>query len=147
LWDTRVLLTLGRNHDAITTSLATAYIYYQTPKHHEKAKSLFEGVLKRNNSQENALVGLGLVLEEQQDYRGASDLLKRALVNHPGDVKIIAEAAWCEVLQGRRAEGREELERCLRIITGVDPRSRDLKARILWRIGTAVWDMNGENSL
>lgn len=88
-------------------------------------------------------MGLGLILEEQRNYAGAADLLKKALELNPNNVKIKSEAAWCSVLQGHYEEGKAELESCLGLIEGIDPRSRDLKAQVLWRIGTAMWNGDG----
>lgn len=139
-------VVLSRNADALTVTLATALIHYQTPKYHGEAKAAFEGVLGRNTKYGLALVGLGLILEEQQDYAGAADLLEKALTLSPYDVKIMSEAAWCNVLQAKYEEGKTQLENCLHLITGVDPRSRNLKAQVLWRIGTAVWNSDGNNA-
>lgn len=58
-------------------------------------------------------------------------------------MKIKAEAAWCDILQGHYEEGKEVLENCLELVVGVDPRSRDLKAQVLWRIGMAMWNGDG----
>lgn len=133
------MITL-RNQDAITITLATALIHYQSPKYHAEARTFFENILKRSRTSGNALVGLGLILEEQQDYAGATELLKQALARDPDNIKIQAEAAWCDILQGKLAEGHDRLEKCLKMVTGVDARSRDLKAQILWRIGVAMWE-------
>lgn len=125
--------------------MATALIHYQAPKHHSEARGLFETVLKHNTTHSNALVGLGLILEEQDDYSGAADLLQQALEKDPENLKIKSEAAWCNILQGDYESGKAVLEECLELCTGIDPRSRDLKALILWRIGTAMWN-NDETS-
>jgi tetratricopeptide (TPR) repeat protein len=119
-------------------------IQYQAPKHHNEARTHFEAVLKHNPAYGSALVGLGLILEEQGDYSGAVDLLNKALAKDPENVRILAEAAWCNVLDGNYSIGQEGLESSLAKITGVDARSRDLKAQILWRIGTCLWNADGE---
>lgn len=130
----------------MTVTLATALIHYQPPKHHAEARTCFEKVLTRNRTYSPALVGLGLILEEQQDYTGAVDLLKKALELDPDNLKIKAEAAWCDILQGHYREGKDVLESCLESIVGIDPRSRDLKAQVLWRIGMAMWNGDGNAS-
>ncbi|KAL7276275.1 Superkiller protein 3 [Rhizina undulata] len=140
----RVDLPFQKNKDALAVTLATALIHYQAPKNHPESRILFEDVLKRNKMYGSALVGLGLILEEQQDYEGAVDLLKKALEKDPNNVKIMAEAAWCNVLSGNHNEGREELEKCLEMVKGIDPKTRDLKAQILWRIGSALWNSDEE---
>lgn len=142
----RTGLALQRNYDALTVSLATALIHFESPRNHPEAKSLFETVLRHNASHTGALVGLGLILEEQQDYTGGADLLHQALARDPDNVRIKAEAAWCDILQGNYEIGKETLEDCLESSTGTDARSRELKAQILWRIGTALWDNEGFKS-
>jgi superkiller protein 3 len=120
-------------------------IHYQAPKHHTEARSLFETVLKHNPSYGSVLVGLGLILEEQGDYPGAAELLQRALNKDPDNVRIMSEAAWCNVLQGHYNIGLQGLENCLEKITGIDPRSRDLKAQTMWRIGISIWNSDGKH--
>ena len=70
----RTGLSCQKTLDALTVTLGTALIHYQAPKHHSEARSLFETVLKHNTGYGSALVGLGLILEEQGDYAGAADL-------------------------------------------------------------------------
>ncbi|KAA8909787.1 hypothetical protein FN846DRAFT_941480 [Sphaerosporella brunnea] len=140
----RTGLSCQKNTDALIVTLATALIQYQAPKHHNEARTFFENVLKHNPSYGSALVGLGLILEEQCDYAGAVDLLNKALAKDPGNIRILAEAAWCNVLAGNHSIGQQGLEECLEKITGVDARSRDLKAQIIWRIGTSLWNADEE---
>lgn len=139
----RTGLSLQRNLDAAIITLGTALIHFESPKHHPEAKALFENVLKHNTTHTMALVGLGLILEEQQDYAGGADLLHQALARDPDNTRIKAEAAWCDVLQGQYADGKESLEACLEACNGDDVKSRDLKALILWRIGMAIWNNEG----
>lgn len=141
--DAPPLADVCRNQDALTVTLATALIHFQAPKHHVEARSHFETALMHNPSSGGALVGLGLILEEQGDYSGAADSLNKALLKDPENVRIMSEAAWCHVLQGHYAIGQQRLENCLGKVTGIDPRSRDLKAQILWRIGTCMWNADG----
>lgn len=89
-------------------------------------------------------MGLGLILEEQQDYGGALSCLSKALELKPDNAKILSEASWCRVLMQDYEEGREGLEKCLEQITGDDAQSRELKAQILWRIGTCIWNADGK---
>ena len=133
-----------RNLDSMKVILARALIHYQSPKHHDEAKALFEDALRRNSKHGSALVGLGLILEEQHNYVGAADFLRRALALDPGDSKIMSEAAWCDVLRGNVSEGLSGLKECLSRITGIDARSRDFKAQVLWRIGQALWSSDGK---
>ncbi|RPA93643.1 protein prenylyltransferase [Choiromyces venosus 120613-1] len=135
-------LVLQKNSDAMKVILARALIHYESPKHHDEAKDLFEDVLQRNSKYGSALVGLGLILEEQHNYDDAADFLTQALALDPNDLKIMSEEAWCDVLRGNFSEGLTKLKECLSRITGLDARSRDFKAQVLWRIGQALWDSN-----
>ena len=133
-----------RNLDAITATLATSLIHYQSPKHHDEAKQYFDAILKRNKRNVTALVGSGLILEEQENYEGALECLSKALELNPDSIKILSEASWCHVLMQNYEEGREGLEKCIEQITGDDAQSRELKAQILWRIGTCIWNADGK---
>ncbi|KAI5793819.1 hypothetical protein DFH27DRAFT_516715 [Peziza echinospora] len=135
---------LQKNLDAVLGTLATALVHYESPQHHEEAKGIFLDLLKRNSSNSTALVGLGMILEEQQEYDQALDFLNRALKINPNDIKILSEASWCQVLMGNHTKGRKGLENCLELVTGIDAQSRELRAQLLWRIGTSIWNADEE---
>ncbi|KAF3910944.1 hypothetical protein ABW20_dc0110431 [Dactylellina cionopaga] len=137
-------LKLQKNTDAITVLLANAFVHYQAPRHHNEATVSFKDVLTRNPKNTSALIGLGLILEDQGDFAQASSFLTKALTSNPENLKVISEAAWCEIQQGHYDVGIGELQSCLERITGVDPQSRDLKAQVLWRIGSALWESEPE---
>ncbi|EWC48253.1 hypothetical protein DRE_02357 [Drechslerella stenobrocha 248] len=137
-------LKLQNALDAVTVLLATALVHYQSPRHHKEAKASFENVLARDSKNTGALIGLGLILEDQGDFAQASGFLQKALLSDPGNLKVVSEAAWCEIQQGHYDIGIGELQTCLEQITGVDPQSRDLKAQVLWRIGSALWESQPE---
>ena len=61
-------LTFQNSLDAINTSLATALIKYQSPRNHPEARSLFEGILKRKPHDSRSLIGIGLILQEEESY-------------------------------------------------------------------------------
>ena len=89
------------------------------------------------------MVGLGLILEEQGDYERALDFLMKALKLNQDSIKILSEASWCRVLMQDYEGGRQGLEKCFEQITGVDAQARELKAQVLWRIGTCIWNADG----
>ncbi|KAH0543323.1 hypothetical protein FGG08_002386 [Glutinoglossum americanum] len=133
-------LKLQRNTDAIAITLATSLIHYQSPKNHPEAKDLFEKILKRAPTSTPALIGVGLILEVQEDYIDAIDFLTRALIGDATNIRIKAEAAWCKALNGDYSLGQEELESCLPKIEASGPQARDLRALILYRIGICIWN-------
>ena len=129
------------NLDALNILLATALVQYQTPRNHGEARSLFDNVLQRKPAAISALIGIGLILEEEEDYGGAIDFLSRAQ-KRTSDVKVRIEAAWCKVLNGDCETGLHELESCLPEIDPSNVRANDLKAQILYRTGICLWNLD-----
>ncbi|KAL9020722.1 MAG: hypothetical protein Q9185_002038 [Variospora sp. 1 TL-2023] len=127
--------------DAIDLILGTALVQHQAPRHHPEANSLFEGVLARKPGNSSALVGIGLIFEEQEEFERAMGFLVRA-ERHTPSIRIRCEAAWCKALNGEYATGCSELEGCLPSLSASDPRTKTLKAQTLYRIGMCMWNMD-----
>ncbi|KAL8711082.1 MAG: hypothetical protein Q9220_004463 [cf. Caloplaca sp. 1 TL-2023] len=138
-------LSLVDNVDAIKLILGTALVRYQAPRHHPEARTLFEDVLARKPVNTYALIGIGLIFEEQEEYDKAIDFLNRA-IKHDPNVRVESEAAWCRALSGDHATGFSELENCLPQVTASDPRTKSLKAQILYRTGICLWNMDDSKS-
>ncbi|KAL8873146.1 MAG: hypothetical protein Q9174_001334 [Haloplaca sp. 1 TL-2023] len=138
-------LALVNNSDAVSILLGTALVQYQAPRHHPEARSLFDTILARKPSNSSALLGIGLVLQENQEYATAIEFLERALEQSP-DTRVKAEVAWCRVLQGDYSKGLSGLEECLPDVTSPDPRIKALKAQVLYRIGVCMWNMDESKS-
>ena len=124
--------------DALEITLATALVQYQTPRHHPEARELFDSILERKPTNASALIGVGFILEEEEEYQDAMEYLSRAL-ERSSDVKIRVETAWCKSLVGDATAALSELEACLSLIKGSDPQSKLLKARTLYRVGMCIW--------
>ena len=135
-------LAFQDNLDSINVTLASALTHFQSPKNHPEAKSLFENILKRKPTLTAALIGTGLILEEQEEYADALNLLSRALTRDPDNGRVRCEAAWCVALKGDFAQGLGELEGCLTAIKATDNRASDLKALVLYRIGICLWTLD-----
>lgn len=135
-------LKFEHSSEAIISLLGTALVFYLSPKNHPEAKTLFEGILSRNPKSTPALIGIGLIYEEEEDYPAAIDFLGRALDRDASNVRIKAEAAWVKALDGDYGRGRDELEACLSKIEGKDLRSRDLLAQTQYRIGICIWNLD-----
>lgn len=131
-------LSLERNLDAIGMVLATALVHFQAPRHHLEANEVFESILRRKPTESSALLGIGLILKEQEDYAGAVDFLSRAS-KRSTDPKIRAEAAWCKALNGDTNTSLPDLEACLPEMEGLDVRTRSLRSQTLYRIGMCIW--------
>ncbi|KAI4109199.1 MAG: hypothetical protein L6R37_000630 [Teloschistes peruensis] len=134
-------LPLANNSDAINILLGTALVQYQAPRHHPEARSLFESILVRKPANGSVLLGIGLILEKQEEFHQAVDFFERAMKQAPSTM-IRAEVAWCRALGGDYPRGLEELEDCLPSVEAPDLRTKALKAQILYRIGMCLWDMD-----
>lgn len=131
--------------DALDIILGTALVQHLAPRYHPEARELFDNVLKRKPTTASALIGVGFILEEEEDYQNAIDFLNRAL-ERTSDIKIKAEAAWCKSLVGDLEVGLSELEACLSIIKDSDSQTKALRAQILYRIGMCIWNRDSSRS-
>ena len=132
-------LPLGNLFDAMKLILATALVQFQAPRHHPEAMELFENVLQRKPTESSALIGIGLILEEQEEYVEAIDFFNRAL-ERTSNPKLKAEAAWCKALNGDNETSLHELEACLPAMEGSDTRAKSLRSQTLYRVGMCIWN-------
>lgn len=127
--------------DAINIVLGTALVHHQTPRNHPRAHHIFESILKRKPASSSALIGTGLILEEEGDYRGAHDFLTQALRQSP-NVKIRSEAAWCQALAGDLENGLQQQKNCLQALQASESTSKDLTSEVHYRVGKCIWDLD-----
>lgn len=127
---------------SLTELLGTALIFFQSPKNHPEGKSLFDQVLAVKPTSTAALIGIGLIHEEEEDYPAALEFLDRAMKKDTKNVRIRAEAAWVKALLGDYKNSRKELEDCLVILSGTDMKSREVRAQIQYRMGVCMWNMH-----
>ncbi|KAI4955615.1 hypothetical protein J4E91_001476 [Alternaria rosae] len=137
-------LSLQRTRDALSSTLATALVYYQAPRNHLEAKGIFESILKRKPQFTSALIGIGLVLEEEEEYEQAFQFLEKALKQDPSNGRIGAESAWCQALAGDYKTGLERLQEYLDYpqLDATKQRGRELRAQTLYRIGVCIWELD-----
>ena len=133
------------NLDAVNLILATALIQYQTPRNHPEARALCEAILQRKRANTSALLGVGLILEEEEDYESAIDFLSRALERSP-DIKVRTETAWCKAMNGNWEAGKKELEICVPDLIEPDVRTKALKSQTLYRIGVCIWNLDASKA-
>jgi superkiller protein 3 len=133
-------LKLQKSLDAMNTTLATALIKYQAPKNHPESKSIFENILKRKPNYTPALLGVGLILEEEEDFVAAFEYLSKALLRDPNNIRIGVEAAWCKALVGDITTALTELEGYVERISEDDSNS-EMRAQAYYRIGQCQWDL------
>lgn len=131
-------LALENLFDAMKIVLGTALVQFQAPRYHPEAMEIFENVLHRKPTESSALIGIGLVLEEQEEYVKAINFFDRALQRN-SDPKIKAEAAWCKALNGDHETSLRELEACLSEMEGSDTRVKSLRSQTFYRIGMCIW--------
>ena len=131
-------LPLQDTADAVDIILGTALVQHQAPRHHPEARELFEHIMKRKPTNVPALIGVGFIFEEEEEYQNAIDFLTRAL-ERTSDVKIRAENAWCRSLMGDIDAGLSELEACLPSMQDKDPQTKGLRAQTLYRVGMCIW--------
>lgn len=127
---------------SLTALLGTALVFYQSPRNHPEAKSLFDGILAQNPTSTAALIGIGLIYEEEEDFPSAIDFLDRALLRDPNNLRIKSEAAWVKALNGDYATSKQQLEDCLADMPATDLRARELRAQTQYRIGVCIWNIN-----
>lgn len=133
-----------RTKDALSSTLATALVYYQTPRNHPEAKQIFQSMLQRKPQFTPALIGIGLILEEEEEYGQAVDFLEQALKQDPSNGRIGAEVAWCQALSGDLETGLARLQEYLEYpqLDASTPRGKELRAQTLYRIGVCMWELN-----
>lgn len=139
-------MSMQNTKDALNSVLATALVHYQSPRHHPEARKLFEDILQRKPKATPALIGLGLILEETENYGEAINYFTLALEQDKSNVRVGTELAWCRALCGDYATAQQELEDYLPSLKADDPRARDLRAQVLYRIGICIWELDPSKS-
>jgi superkiller protein 3 len=140
-------LDLQNSLDAVNIILANALISYQSPRHHPEAKSLFESILQRKPTLTAALLGIGLILEEDEDYHEAVQFLQQAAERDSSNLRIELELAWCRALDGDLEHGLAELERIIASLEVQNTSNLSMKAEVLYRIAYCKWHIEPSSSL
>ncbi|RMD39721.1 hypothetical protein DV735_g5400, partial [Chaetothyriales sp. CBS 134920] len=135
-------LNLQNSIDGVNLTLANALIYYQSPRHHGESKSLFEAVLAHKPTLTSALLGVGLIYEEDEDYAEAAHFLARAAERDEQNLRIRLELAWCKALSQDFSKGLEELQQILSVLNAQEPMNLSMKAETLYRIGHCKWHID-----
>lgn len=132
------------SRDALNSTLATALVYHQAPRNHPEAKKIFQSILERKPQFTAALIGIGLVLEEEEEYEKAYNFLEQALQQDSSNGRIGAESAWCQALSGDYKTGLDRLQQYLEYpqLDATTQRGRELRAQTLYRIGVCIWELD-----
>lgn len=138
---TKTGLAFTNTEDSYLLSLGTALVYYQSPRHHQEAKDLFDKVLGHDASSTSALIGVGLIYEEEEEYDQAIDFLTRALERDDSNLRVKSEAAWVKALKGDYQTAKEELQSCVKSLEEQGPSVKELLADTQYRVGYCIWNL------
>lgn len=128
--------------DALNIILANALIHYQSPRYHPEAKSIFESILERKPTLASCLLGVGVILMEDQDYLSAVDFLEHAMKRDPDNIKVRSEHYWSRAHNGQLEIALDGLEHALELLRSAPSKNQELKAEILYRIGYCQWELD-----
>ncbi|KAH9905761.1 tetratricopeptide [Xylariomycetidae sp. FL2044] len=123
----------------------TALVFYQSPRNHGEAKFLFDKVLNVDPTSTAAMIGVGLIYEEEEEYDQAIDFLVRALERDSDNLRVRAEVGWLYALKGDYTRGKSELESLLPAMSNKTV-SKDLLAQTQYRLGYSIWNMDTSKS-
>jgi superkiller protein 3 len=135
-------LEMQSSIDSVNIILANALISYQSPRHHPEAQTLFKAILQRKSTATAPLLGVGLILEEDEDYNKAVKFLERALHRDAENLRIRLEVAWCRALDRDLDLGLAELEAVLTQVEAQKPVNLAMKSQTLYRIGYCKWHLD-----
>ncbi|RKF83022.1 Superkiller protein 3 [Golovinomyces cichoracearum] len=139
-------LQFEKSSHHINSLLGTALVYYQSPKNHHEAKEIFEKLLENDPKSTSALIGIGLIYEEEEDYSSAIKFFDRVLEGDSSNLRVKTEAAWVKALNGDYITGKLELYKCLSELNEQDLRDRDLLAQTQYRYGVCIWNTETKKS-
>ncbi|KAL7619519.1 Superkiller protein 3 [Parahypoxylon ruwenzoriense] len=121
--------------------LGTALVFYQSPRNHGEAKFLFDKVLEIDPTSTPAMIGVGLIYEEEEEFDQAIDFLERALKRDSSNLRVRAEVGWLFALKCDYARGKTELESLLPLMARTSV-SKDLLAQTQYRLGCCIWNLD-----
>ncbi|KAK1779615.1 hypothetical protein QBC45DRAFT_411063 [Copromyces sp. CBS 386.78] len=127
--------------DAFSLYLGTALVFYQTPRNHQEAKVLFDAVLAHDPTSTPAMIGVGLIYEEEEEYDEAIDFLERALKRDPDNIRVRTEAAWVKALKRDFDMARAELDACIPILSKKG-QSKEILSQTQYRLGYCIWNID-----
>ncbi|GAP90743.1 putative antiviral protein [Rosellinia necatrix] len=132
-------------NQAFMLYLGTALVFYQSPRNHGEAKFFFDKVLEFDPTSTPAMIGVGLIYEEEEEFDHAIDFLNRALKGDDTNLRVRAEIGWLYALKGDYTRGKSELESLLPIMTS-QPVSKDLLAQTQYRLGWCIWNIDSSRA-
>ncbi|KAK6378120.1 Superkiller protein 3 [Lithohypha guttulata] len=128
--------------DAVNLTLGRSLVVSQSPRHHPEARAIFENILSRKPQATDALIGIGLIYEEDEDYPEAVKFLARALERDADNLRIRLEYAWCRALDGDLQGGLNELDDILHQLNEDKEADSSMKSEALYRIAYCKWHID-----
>ncbi|KAK5061179.1 hypothetical protein LTR84_007721 [Exophiala bonariae] len=139
---TQFSIDLQNSLDGVNLILANTLITFQSPRHHPEAKDLFQEIIHRKPLLTPALLGVGLIYEDDEDHAEAVKFLEQAAQRDPDNVRIKLELAWCRAQNGEVQTGLDELQSVLSSIEAEKVKNQPMKSVTLYRIAYCLWQMN-----
>lgn len=139
---TQFCLDLQHSLDGVNLILANTLITFQSPRHHPEAKDLFQEILLRKPLLTPALLGVGLIYEDDEDYAEAVKFLEQAAHRDPDNTRIQLELAWCRAQKGEVQAGLDELRGVFSSIEAEKVKNLTMKSVTLYRIAYCLWHMD-----
>ena len=138
----RYAVNLQNSLDGVNLILGNALIPYLSPRYHPEARSLFHEILQRKPTLTAALLGVGLILEEDEDYVEAVKFLQQALERDQANLRIKLELAWCRALSDDIQAGLNDLEDIFSTVTSEKTPNLVMKSEVLYRIAYCKWHID-----
>jgi len=131
---------------ALKTIIATSLIHFYPPKHHPRAVSIIDDVLKEFPENSACILGRAYIMRDAEQWKEASDLFIMAaqlLSDNPFEqLKAQEESAWSHAQLRNWSEGISHLQDILQQWEDWEGRNGDC-ARCLWRLGKCYWAEGG----
>lgn len=135
-------MTLQDSLDAVNIILGRSLVVYQSPRHHIEARTIFEHILSRKPQSTEALIGIGLIYEEDENYPEAVKFLAKALERDPENRRIRLEHAWCRALDRDLQGGLDDLLKLFDHINEDKEPDQNMRAEALYRIAYCRWHLD-----
>ncbi|CAA7259262.1 unnamed protein product [Cyclocybe aegerita] len=132
--------SLPKTRTGFQVVLATSFIHFFSPKHHQEATRIIDEILSRSPDNTAALMGQAFILQAVPKWQEASEGFNRVATLLPDDLDVglraQEEAAWCKCQIGLVEEGLEGLQQVSNMLDDIDDEGRNSdRARCIWRIG------------
>lgn len=121
-----------------TLLYATTYTYFEAPKNHNIALSLFDKVLLEDPKNAQAKMGKGLIFIEMKNWQEACKFLKDAVVEFPDNWEIVSAYGWSLLHTGNTQQAINKFRLVLEKAPSNDLKSIEFRALNCWRIAKCL---------